>query len=298
MTLPVTAHDASGPDPAPHHTPQPLTPHAHCTAHADGTLTLTVPQPATAPPWYAVLLQRRGGHQATDTVHLPLTDPNAGHSTATLTTAALRLTEGRWDVYVARATAPGAPRTRLRPGVGDLRTLADEARAATRGRHTQGAVCIPYTTTYGNLSLRTWLRWPHAEATAVHLADADGTLDGLLLGACLTDDARLEAHALHSTTPPVTGPVRHRGPHFTATVPLADLAHQSPRTGEPTEWELWLRPGAATPSVRVARILDDVPDKRTVYRYPPLTLPDGTTTGFAYTGEGDLSVSVHHPPAP
>ncbi|MBW1599457.1 hypothetical protein [Streptomyces sp. JJ38] len=288
MTLPLATTDDAGTHPR-LHPAAPPTPQADCTADHTGDITLTLPAASAAPGWDTLLLHRRGD-DPDDTRRLPLTPAADGSRTATLPLA-LRLAEGRWDAYVTRS---GTRRTRLHPGVNDLRTLADDA---ARARHTRGAVCVPYATKYGNLSLRTWLRWPHAEAGRVHLTEDTGTVEGLLLGADLTATARLEARTRGPGSQRITVPVTRDGNSFTAELPWRELTRRQPDDREHTEWELWLspHPGGAEP-IRLARILDDVPDKRSVYRYPPVRTGPGTTVGFAYTGAGDLSVEVRTAP--
>jgi hypothetical protein len=61
-------------------------------------------------------------------------------------------------------------------------------------------------------------------------------------------------------------------------------------------WNLWLRPSQHEEPVRLARILDDVPDKKHIFSYPPqrVTGPDGAacTVRPYYTLDNDLSVRV------
>ncbi|MEE1928935.1 hypothetical protein V1J52_12240 [Streptomyces sp. TRM 70351] len=267
----------------------PPAPRADCAADAAGTLTFTLALRTGGSPWRTVLLQRRGGESPVDTVHLPLTEEVPGVLSAQLPLA-LHLAEGRWDVYAAPA---GTGRTRLRPGVYDLRTLAGGAAAA--GHFAGAAVCVPYTTKYGNLSLRTWLREPHAEAGAIHLAGRTGTVEGRLHGAELAGGARLEVRARGASGPAHALPVTRDGQDFTAALALGALP--APADG-PARFELWLRPDDAAPPVRVARLLDDVPDKRAVFRYPAVALGDGREAAFVYTADNDLDVEVRAAVAP
>lgn len=65
---------------------------------------------------------------------------------------------------------------------------------------------------------------------------------------------------------------------------------------EPGVWDLWLRPAGETgPAVRIARLLDDVADKKPVFTYPRVRVdaPFGPVeAGPYYTRDNDLSVSV------
>jgi hypothetical protein len=75
---------------------------------------------------------------------------------------------------------------------------------------------------------------------------------------------------------------------FGFTVPYAPLA--------PGLWDLWLRPaGEGGPRVRLARLLDDVADKKPVFRYPRAAVraEHGAVEAWPYyTVDNDLSVTV------
>ncbi|MEE1943251.1 hypothetical protein V1L54_28255 [Streptomyces sp. TRM 70361] len=293
-------------------------PRADCTADGEGGIGFDITLPGTAERWDAALLLRLRKSDPEETVRLPLVPlpggsgdpagsagpggsacsgaPGATVLRATLSDA-VRLAEGRWDVFLV--LDGGAPR-RLLPGCYDLRALVDQAPPPGRARP---GVRVPYTTKYGNLSLRTWLREPHAEAGEVWPADGGVTLHGRLYGAELTSGARLEARPRGAAGPLVTAPVDREGTaDFTARLAYGDLLRE-PGAGD--EWELWLRPGGDAGPVRIARILDDIIDKHRVIRYParPVPVPragadgeeDGSGTVRArpyYTGANDLSVRL------
>jgi hypothetical protein len=188
----------------------------------------------------------------------------------------MRLTEGRWNVFL---TLEGQGPRRLSPGVNDLRWLVD--RTPQEGSTWLG-VRIPYSTEHGNLSVRSWLRWPHAEAGSLRVMDGGLALSGRLYGAEAAPTARLEAWPRRGEDPPVLAEVTAEGQDFSAVLPYPPLAeHQL--------WDLWLRPAADAEAVRVARILDDIPDKKRIFTFPSLPLsplpgaettvtPDSTTT--------------------
>jgi hypothetical protein len=61
-------------------------------------------------------------------------------------------------------------------------------------------------------------------------------------------------------------------------------------------WDLWLRPAGETgPRIRIARLLDDIADKKPIFSYPKVTLETEhgpVAAGPYYTADNDLSVSV------
>ena len=273
-------------------------PRADCTADIAGGLTFDVRVPAASfpaegPHGAALLLRSRPGKSGvSETVRLPLTP--AGDAPGTLRAAlpsTVQLAEGRWNAFLA---LDGAEPRRLVPGVNDLRSLVDRTPRADR---TWLGVRIPYPTKHGNLSVRSWLRWPHAEAGALRVMDGGLVLCGRLYGAEVTRTARLEARARRGgSAAPVLAEVAMEGPEFTAVLPYHELA------GHPL-WDLWLRPSEDAEGVRIARILDDVPDKKRIFTYPAQPLDPGlpaadgrtaTATPY-YTLNNDLAVRVDHP---
>ncbi|MDN0195896.1 hypothetical protein [Streptomyces sp. S.PNR 29] len=223
-----------------------------------------------------LLLRRRDTHQE---VSLPLAPAAVGRLRAALPSS-VALPEGRWDAYAR--VADGEPR-RLAPGVTDLRSLT--ARTPTGSRV---AVRIPYATRQGNLSVRSWLRAPHAEADELRLEDAELTVRGRVYGIRLGPDACAELRERHGSRPVRRTGVAVGQAEFRLTVPYGAL--------RPGVWDLWLRPvGEAGPRVRIARLLDDVADKQPVLICPRVRVrtPDGPVEAAPYyTRDNDLSLSV------
>ncbi|NGO68176.1 hypothetical protein G5C65_07385 [Streptomyces sp. SB3404] len=255
----------------------------------DVRLPAPLPSAAASPDHGAGLLlrSRSGDPDGPETVRLPLA-PVAGDP-GTLRAAlpsTVRLAEGRWNVFLA---LDGAPPRRLLPGVNDLRSLMDRVPHADR---TWLGVYIPYATKNGNLSVRSWQRWPHAEAGELRVVDGGLVLRGRLYGAGVAPGARLEAWARrHPDGPPVVVEAVAEGTGFTAELPYPPLA------AHPV-WDLWLRPGGSAEPVRVARILDDIADKKRIFTYPAERVrpasgdgPDVTVTPY-YTLSNDLAVRV------
>ncbi|MFE0879701.1 hypothetical protein ACFW4X_33290 [Streptomyces smyrnaeus] len=273
-------------------------PAVDCTADSAGGLTFDLRLSAAEAQGgdVGLLLRRRPGPSAeTEEVRLPLTpvqEAEPGTLRAALPST-VRLTEGRWNVFLVLA---GRPPRRLAPGVNDLRSLVD--RVPHESRSWMG-VRIPYATKHGNLSVRAWMRWPHAEAGALRVHDGGLRLSGRLYGAEVSPSARLEAWPRRGEQESVVVEAAAEGPdqrEFTAELPYPPL------TGCRL-WDLWLRPEKDAEAVRVARILDDVPDKKRIFTYPehavePRTGPEAATEPpYAtarpyYTLNNDLAVRV------
>ncbi|QQC88536.1 hypothetical protein [Streptomyces alfalfae] len=258
-------------------------PRADCVADSAGGLTFDVTEPGGyEPDDVAYLLLRR--RDSDDEVRLPLTPAADGRLRAALPSS-VELAEGRWNAYVQ--VASGAPR-RLIPGVNDLRSLVDRAPSGSRG---YVAVRIPYVTKQGNLSVRSWLRAPHAEAGEIEIADGGMTVHGRLYGTVLSADACAEAVRRAEPDLVHRADVTAEGPLFSFALPHGELAE---RGAGP--WDLWLRPaGTSGPRVRLARLLDDVADKKAIFTYPVLrreTAHGALEAGPYYTNDNDLAVRV------
>ncbi|NLU73932.1 hypothetical protein HCC61_14795 [Streptomyces sp. HNM0575] len=265
----------------------------------------------------AMLLRLRGGSGPADNVRLPLVPVEGPGTLRAVLPSTLWLPEGRWDACLA---VDGEEPRRLLPGIHDLRSLVHREPA---GACEWLGVRIPYATKYGNLTVRSWLRRPHAEAGPLCVAGGVMSLRGRLYGARLSATASLEAHPRGAAVAPVRVPAcpdgesaagrevpsaspaggtggtggtgdettaRRPAHGFTARLPLEALL-----PGQRT-WNLWLRPSADEEPVRLARILDDVPDKKRIFTYPPqhVTAPDGSRCSVRpyYTLDNDLSVRV------
>ncbi|MFE0192278.1 hypothetical protein [Streptomyces sp. NPDC058989] len=271
---------------------------ADCIADSAGGLTfdLTAPE-GTAAAWSAALVLRlRGGDGADDEVRLPLGPNGAGRLRAVLPST-VALAEGRWNAYAD--LGDGQDPRRLLPGVNDLRSLVDRRPLAGIGRL---GVRIPYATKFGNLALRSWLRGPHAEAGDILVGPDGMTVSGRLYGAVPAAGAHAEARARRIPGRPgdvpaaVTVPLTVDGPEFAFTLPYEELAAHWAQGTEP--WDLWLRPADGARPVRIARLLDDVADKKQVFSYPALPVrcaAGQVRIGPYYTLDNDLAVRVAGP---
>jgi hypothetical protein len=252
-------------------------PRADCVADSAGGLTFDVTDHGGPAPAHLLLTNRASGEE----VRLPLASTGEGRLRASLPIG-VGLPEGRWDAY---AQVAGEEPVRLVPGVNDLRSLVDRAPSGARGHV---AVRIPYATKHGNLSVRSWLRTPHAEAGELLIDGGELTVRGRLYGTAFAPGARAELRAREAAGGVATGALESDGPEFTVRI-----AYEALGAGR---WDLWLRPaGEEGVEVRVARLLDDVADKKPIFTYPVVPVRAAgaeLTAGPYYTADNDLSVLV------
>ncbi|MFE7120077.1 hypothetical protein ACFU99_32105 [Streptomyces sp. NPDC057654] len=270
-------------------------PRADCIADSAGGLTFDVDvwgRPESTGDWTAALVLRRRVADAdadSDEVRLPLSPNGDGRLRAVLPST-VALPEGRWDIHVACGEDDVR---RLVPGLNDLRSLVDRTPSQSTSPL---AVRIPYATKHGNLSLRSWLRVPHAEAADIQIESTGITARGVLYrvqdpqawlaGAVVEARCRRDADLVH------TVPTTAEGQEFAFTLPYGPLAEAW--RGGLDVWDLWLRPADGEP-VRIARILDDIADKKPVFVYPvrPVAADHAPAqAGPYYTADNDLSVRI------
>lgn len=196
--------------------------------------------------------------------------------------------EGRWDAYVL--PAPGEPRRRLLPGVRDLRALVT-GRAPDR-TPSPLAVRIPYATLDGYFAVRAWLRPTHAEADRIRVADGAMTVRGRLFGAELDTGAAALLHRRGKGGTVREVELTAEGDHaFSFTAGYRDLLSTPGAGTGPAVWDVFVRPSADAPRVRMARLLDDLADRKKVFVYPATAL-DGLNVRPYYTVDNDLSVEI------
>ncbi|UIR16349.1 hypothetical protein LXH13_04610 [Streptomyces spinosirectus] len=263
-------------------------PSASCTATPDGSITFDLPLPPAQ--GHQLLLRLRPGKgQPERTLHtLDLEPTDNGRVRAVLGPAPL-LEEGRWDVFLLRGG--DAPRQRLRPGLRDLRALVD---GHLRDREPPLAVRIPYVTTNGCLAIRAWLRPAHAEADGVDVTERTTTVGARLHGTSLRTGAvvRLRLRGGGGVVHTVQPRAGDDGRAFSFTLDHAELVAA---TGAASGvWDVFVQPAADAPLVRVARLLDDVADRKNVFVYPRIGV-DGAVLRPYYTVDNDLSVEVKRP---
>ncbi|MGW7499763.1 transferase [Streptomyces luteogriseus] len=260
-------------------------PRAHCAIDTDGRITFRLPPTATPHPRLLLRLRPKKGRPET-TPHLLDLEPDRadGHRHAVLEPLPV-LDEGRWDVYLL--PEPGAERLRVRPGLRDLRALVD---GHLRERPSPVAVRIPYATKDGFLALRAWRRTAHAEARAIGVEDRALTVTARLHGAELDEDATVRLRLRGTDTVRTLRPRSDDdGRGFSFTAGPGDLTADGGGAGG--IWDVFVRPGAGTQQIRVARLLDDVADRKHVHVYPVIEA-DGSTCRPYYTVDNDLAIEA------
>ncbi|WP_030228865.1 hypothetical protein [Streptomyces sp. NRRL WC-3626] len=254
----------------------------HCSVDADGRITFRLRPPTAAPARLLLVLRPKKGRPEESTHTLDLEPHGDDGEFRAVLEPLPRLAEGRWDAYLL--SGPDDARERLLPGLRDLRTLVD---GGTRERPSPVAVRAPYATLDGFLAIRTWLRPALAEAGPVGVDGATMTvrvrLHGTEPGAGAEAVLRLRGDKDTVRSYPART-AEDGGLSFT--VACADLTTAVGRV-----WNVFVRPAAGARQVRVARLLDDLADRKGVFVLPRVTV-DGRVVRPYYTIDNDLAVEV------
>ncbi|KOU73234.1 hypothetical protein ADK57_08875 [Streptomyces sp. MMG1533] len=261
-------------------------PRVACVVDTDGRITFDVPLDSAEGKQQLLLRLRPKKGQPEETLHVLDLEPVDDRRQRVVLGPQPALTEGRWDVYLLREAGSG--RQRLRPGLRDLRALVDGHQS---DRQTPLAVRIPYATKDGYLAVRAWLRPAHAEVGAIDLTDRSTTVGARLHGATLQEGAvvRLRRRGGSGTVLTLEPRAGEDGRSFSFTVDHGELAVA---TGAGSGvWDAFVGPGAGAPAIRIARLLDDVADRKEVFVYPAARV-DGAVLRPYYTVDNDLSVEV------
>ncbi|MET7692887.1 hypothetical protein ABZT06_33825 [Streptomyces sp. NPDC005483] len=250
------------------------TPRAGCAIDSQGRITFELP---AAHGQRLLLRLRPKKGEPEKTLHVLDLDPvGEGRAQAVLGTDPA-LAEGRWDVYLL----DGSERTRLRPGPRDLRALVG---GHLRERPGPLAVRVPYVTKDGYLALRTWLRPAHAEAGRVDVAGGTLRFAARLHGASLLGGAEVRLRRRGEGTVRSLEPLAAEdGRSFSFTV--------DDETLDPGIWDMFVQPAPEAPMIRLARVLDDVADRKHVFVYPGATAGKVVVRPY-YTVDNDLSLEV------
>ena len=222
-----------------------------CTVREDGSLSFTSRDPADASELVLRLREERAEHRVPfDAASGALLAPASG------------VEEGRWNVFLEGVDG----RTRVRAGRLDTRVTAGGPQPETAG---PVHMLLPYVTADGYLAVRSWLRALHIECRNLGLEDdwLRLELDFYGMSSHLLDlVATRRAHPMELVFP-VT--ITEDGASGAAEVPLSELARC--RLTRHDDWDLWIAdPDGAR--VRVARLLDDIPDRKAVYTQPLLKI--------------------------
>ncbi|WP_329022085.1 hypothetical protein [Streptomyces sp. NBC_01423] len=256
------------------------------TVREDGCLLVRVrsPLPTSARPHLLLQLRPKKGKPEEISRSLAL-EPAGRDQWQAVLEAAPPLEEGRWDAYVVGA--PGEDRVPLLPGPRDVRTLVSGGDGAPA---MPLAVRIPYATKDGRLAVRAWRRAAHAEAGRIVVAGDSVTVAARLFGARLGDGAAVSLKRRGRGGAETRFPLRAaKGQDFSFTVDYTDLRPAVAET--PVIWDVYVRPDTDAPRVRVARLLDDIADRKPVFVYPSTTL-DGVSARPYFTVDNDLAVEV------
>lgn len=202
------------------------------------------------------------------------TYPFTGPPEAPVCEVAEALPDGRWNAYLVE----GKEAVRLDAFI--------DARALLAPPQERGplSVLLPYRTADGFLAVRSWTRESHVECTGTRFEGSVLVLDLEPHARAWGEDPGVTLRAVRrgAVEVDVEVPLEASGPAgFTGRLPLHDLVDA--RLSRHDDWDLWVvrRSGA---EVRVARFLDDVAERKAVYRHPRLTFhPD----------EGSALVETH-----
>ncbi|WP_369244756.1 hypothetical protein [Streptomyces sp. R41] len=260
-------------------------PRVDCVVDTDGRITFGLPMGSTEGHQLLLRLRPKKGQPEKVRHVLDLELADDGRRRAVLGPDAV-LAEGRWDVYLLRE--PGSQRQRVRPGLRDLRALVD---GHLHDRRSPLAVRIPYVTKDGCLAVRAWLRPAHAEVDGIDVTDRSMTVGARLHGASLGEGAVvcLRLRGGSGTLRVLEPRAGDDGRSFSFTVDYEELdAGTGAGSGV---WDVFVQPAAAAPLIRVARLLDDVADRKEVFVYPAVT-HGGAVLRPYYTVDNDLSVTV------
>ena len=192
--------------------------------------------------------------------------------------------EGRWDLFLEDR---GGALHRLKPGIRDLRHLSREDADRTGGAAAV-ARYVPYRTLDGNLAVRCLLRERHAEAGSIWYRADSIAVEGRLVGECFGDEPPLLT--VRRRQPPqlefeVPGTTRD-GSGFRFELPVRSMVASLLTTHD--DWDLWVTPRAGAEPLRVARLLDDVLEKKQSYYYPgALAFDEYRRTELGVPGEDE-----------
>jgi hypothetical protein len=174
------------------------------------------------------------------------------------------------------------------------------------------AIALPQRRPDGQLGIRVWRRDRHAEVGDVRVVALPGSrggstqdavaVAGRLFGVALGAEPALLARSRPEPAVTYRAPVRTDGDRFRAALPYSALVGH--RWGEHDAWDLYLDPGSGAAGggepIRLARLMDDVFDKKAAYAYPD-TILTGTARGTTrvrpyYTDGNGFSLLVSDQP--
>jgi glycosyltransferase involved in cell wall biosynthesis len=277
---------------------------------------------AAAAPWTALATARAG----TDgSVLLRLRDPEGAPCPARALTSALRkdaaerrvelpldaagatrllpgehdLAEGRWDLFLDQG--PDRPPIRVRAGTVETAALIGRSPRVSPAGAT--VAWIPYTTPAGHLAVRVWNRPRHAEVTWIEVSGGlirvEVSLHGAELDATATGQVRLRGDAAAGEVPVTL--VRRSRTEASLELDVDAVPPLGGGGGGQDIWDWYLTHTAGRPAVPVARLADDLADRRSTDRLPATTRRrtggDGDRMRPYWTADNGLALSVRPLPA-
>jgi hypothetical protein len=240
-------------------------PVANCLVDADGVVSVSVVRtPAQTGP-LTLVCRERSDKQSERLVRVPapiVEVDGAAVRVAVLSPTVAPLAEGRWNVYLEDSRGR---LHRIKAGLIDLRALVDGGGSALPVQRR-----VPYRTTDDFLAVRSWVREQHAEVKAVWFDDEAVTIEGWMVGEVFGAQPPVVNLQLRGDRPrrlTVVGESSGRS-DFRFRIPAAELA--AARLGRHDDWDLFVvAPGSSAPA-RLARLLDDVVERKRVYSYPAI----------------------------
>jgi hypothetical protein len=151
---------------------------------------------------------------------------------------------------------------------------------------------LPYRRPAGLLAVRVWRRPVHAEVGDVQVGGDRIRFVARLVGADFgTDAPEVELRCRADRTRAERFTARRCGPDaFRATVPAAALVAR--RATDHDLWDAWLGYADDAVAVRLARLLDDVLDKRAAYAFPSALATGGVRVEPYFTSRNEFSFRV------
>ena len=181
------------------------------------------------------------------------------------------LKEGDWRLVVEREHDDA--RQFLEGALCDQRgALSPAAWTTTAGGIHQH---LPYVTKEGTVGLRVWCRPRHAEVTVVTVKDARITVTLRLFGIDPCARIRVALRRRGAPAEELSCEAVTCGPgRLSFDIEMAELACR--RLREHDVWDVWVVEEESRHAARVARVLDDILDKKRVLSYALTMLDDAT----------------------
>ncbi|MEU7908083.1 glycosyltransferase family 4 protein [Actinoplanes sp. NPDC049118] len=241
-----------------------------CRMHGSRVV-VEVPHDRLARTMTHLVFRPRGAEPDRGLVRLPLVGGKP-HWEASFPADAPLLDEGRWDLFLADRRGR---RYRLRAGRLDVRGLLGgcaETAPFTRN--------VPYPTTDGFLAVAAWRRERHAEADRIRYGDGAVTVTGRLVAGAFGDRVpRLRLVRRGDLPGELTVPgTSSGGADFGFDVPLRLLAGR--RLLRLEDWDAEVSAGDDGTPAPLARLMDDVVERKKTYVYPAVRVDEDAPAGL------------------